>query len=328
MSGLLAPAIVLDRYSTHTILEAINLDDHPEHEDLWRKVHRVWETRGMNNSIAVPLTKDELDTLRRLGATTRSKVVRYGFLAVYKHPETGQEVRVKTLDRPPRRKTLRVPGSGRKKFIRVKLYAIINQKESNMAKKRKKDEDEIDELDGLEELEDLEEPEDEDDEDEVVEEKPKRKTRAKKGKKKVVVEEDDEDEEDEDEEEDEDDDDEEEPAPKKRQKKGAKKGGKKSSSTDDEDEKPSKKKSKKSGKGSGTKSPGQTTKEMTGGVGSADLAEAASELADADITGRDVRVYLRREGIPKNEEHGRYVWPSTKNKEFTKLAKAIAKEFS
>ena len=66
---------------------------------------------------------------------------------------------------------------------------------------------------------------------------------------------------------------------------------------------------------------------MTGGVGTAELAEVASELAEADIDGRMVRIYLRRNEIPKDEDHGRYVWPSAKNKEFQKLAKAIAKEY-
>src|SRR5205814_9340169 len=98
----------------------------------------------------------------------------------------------------------------------------------------------------------------------------------------------------------------EEEAPKKKSKKGgkSKKSGKKG----------------KKGKG-GSDGPGRSTKELTGGVGTQELAEAASEIADVEITGRDVRVYLRKNEIAKDEEQGRYVWPSDKNKGFVKLAK-------
>ena len=83
---------------------------------------------------------------------------------------------------------------------------------------------------------------------------------------------------------------------------------------------------KSNGKGKGGPAAGRTTKEITGGVGSAELAEAASEAADAEITGRDVRVWLRKNEIEKDEESGRYTWPSESNKVFKQLAKRIAKD--
>ena len=261
----------------------------------------------------------------QIGASKRrAGVVNYRYLAIYSHEDTNQEVRVRSYDRPPKRRTFRIAGAGRKKFTRTKLYRIINKtqgEQANMARKQSQtkkkqntkdvEDDDEDELEGLEELEDLddedvEEPEaEEDEEDEEPAPKRRRRTPAKadskrqaksKGKKAKVEDEEEEDE------------DEEEEAPKKRR-----------------TSKPAA--SKKSGAKKGTSAAGKTTAEATGGVGTSELAEAASEIAEVEITGRDVRVYLRREGIPKDEEHGRYVWKSKKDKAFLKLAKKIAAEY-
>jgi hypothetical protein len=197
------------------------------------------------------------------------------------------------------------------------LYKIrTNEKESTatMATRTRKkntkaaeaEAEDLDELEGLEELEDIEgeEPEDDEEVEEAPAPKRSRKTAAakparKRRAKKVVEEEPDDEEEDEDVEE-------EEPAPKKRTR--------------------SKSNAAKAGKPKSNGVAGRTTKEITGGVGSAELAEAASEAADAEITGRDVRVWLRKNEIEKDDASGRYTWPSESNKVFKQLAKRIAKD--
>lgn len=324
MSGQLVPAVILDRYSAHKVLEALQKFDEDDEvaNALWNRLHRRWTVRGMNNTIVLQLDRNELERMKELGATTKTKVVEYRYVAIYRHPDTGVEVRLSTAEKPPRRKTLRVPGRGKAKFTRVKLYKIIHpQKESNImarTKTRSKaadDVDELEELEGLEELEDIEAEEPEED-DEEVEEAPKRRSRTKRAaaatkakpkrtrKAKVVEPE-------EDDEEDEEDDEEEEPAPKRRTRSKASAASK----------------TKPAAKKKGGPAAGRTTKDITGGVGSAELAEAASEVAEAEITGRDVRVWLRKNEIEKDDESGRYTWPSESNKEFKKLARAIAKDY-
>lgn len=312
MSGHLAPAVVLEKRHAHQLLEYLAplREDDPTADELFRRVYRAWEFRGINHQVVVALNKLELLHAKQAGFGAKQKLVRYRFLAIYSHPDTDQEVRVKSQTRPAKRRTFKVPGQGRKKFTRRKLYSIptTHKESSNMARSRKTKatrdeiEDDLDELEGLEELDEIE-PDDED-----VEEAPApKKRRTRKAAPKKVVEED----EDEDDEEDEDEDEDEEPAPKRRTR----------SKT------PTKKAPVKKATKKGTSAAGKSTKEATGGVGSAELAEAATDLAEVEITGRDVRVYLRKNGIPKDEDHGRYVWPSEKNKEFVKLAKAIAKEY-
>lgn len=319
-NGRLAPAVVLDRYEAHRVMERLRKYEGPLLRGLHDKIFRTWQLKGAQPNITVPLTQRELEVLRRLGATSHPQVIRYRWFAIYVR-DRG-EVFTQTTDKPPKHKTLRVPGQGRKKFALQQLYQLPNgYKESSEFMARKKaaakkvtEDEDIDELEGLEELEDedeveAEEPDVEDDDDDEEEAKPKKRTRKKaaekparkkRTRKAAVVEED--------EDEDEDDDEEDEPAPKKRKKAAT-----------------SKKSSK---KGKGGPAAGKTTKEATGGVGTAELAEAASEIADVEITGRDVRVYLRKNEVEKDAEHGRYVWASEKNKTFLGLAKKIAKEYA
>jgi hypothetical protein len=312
----LSPAVTLDAYGVTTLLERFSEYRDTSAQILTARIRKEWRFRRSGQDyLTLRLTNNELELIRQAGGVTRPKLVSYQYLAVYRHKESGQEVTLRSTDRPPVKRAFRTPSHGRKRFKRVKLFRIIQTKENEVPTKSKKKnkkgkaapETDDDELEGLEELEELEEEEPDDDEesdeeeDEDEDEAPKkrtRKTKSKKSKSKKAKADDDEEDEDEEE------------TPRKKQKKGAKKGGKKSK-----------------GGGKNAKSPGQTTKEMTGGVGSAELAEAASEIAETEITGRDVRVYLRKNEIAKNEEHGRYVWPSTSNKSFVKLAKAIAAEY-
>lgn len=318
----LSPAVTLDAYGVTVLLERFSEYRDTSARILTARIRKEWRFRRSGQDyLTLRLTNNELELIRQAGGVTRPKLVNYQYLAVYRHKDSGQEVTLRSTDRPPVKRAFRTPSHGRKRFKRVKLFRIIQTKENEVPPKSKKKnkkgkaapETDDDELEGLEELEELEEEEPDDDEvddeeDEDEDEAPPKRTRKSKSKKskkskskKSKKEEDDDDEEDEDDEEE---------TPKKKQKKGAKKGGKKSK-----------------GGGKGSKGPGTSTKDMTGGVGSAELAEAASEIAETEITGRDVRVYLRKNEIEKNEEHGRYVWPSTSNKEFKKLAKAIAAEY-
>jgi hypothetical protein len=320
--GKLAASVTLDRHEAQSALAELRKFEGPLLRGLHDKIFRAWRLRGAHTTITVPLTQRELEAMRRLGASASPQVVRYKWFAIY---VDGTEVFTQTTKKPPKHKTLRVPGKGRKKFKLQRLYKLpLDSKESEQFMARKKAavkdvEEEIDELEGLEELEDedlVEEPDVEEDEDEV-EEKPKRRKKKaaaapkKRTKKKAVVEEDDEDEDEEDDEDDED----EEPVVKKRTRtKASTKGkGNAKSKSNGEDKK---------------SAAGRTTKEMTGGVGTSELAEAASEVADIEITGRDVRVYLRKNEVEKNEEHGRYYWKSTTSPQFKKLAKLIAKEYA
>ena len=326
----LSPAVTLDAYGVHTSVESLRSLKDTAARILVARIRKEWRYRRSGQDyITIRLTNNELELMKQVGSNTRPSLVSYKYVAVYRHPEADHSITVRSIDRPPKKRSFKIPNRGRKRFRRVKLFRIKQPKESVVAKAKtkKKKAVEEDELEGLEELEEIEADEPDDDED--------------------VDDEDSEDEEDDDEE-----DDEEEEAPPKRQRKSSKKGKKqakkdtkksksKKSKQDededdeDEDEAPKKsKKGKKDKKGKGkskgskdTKSPGRSTKELTGGVGTAELAEAASELAESEITGRDVRVYLRKNKVGKNEEHGRYVWPSTSNKEFKKLAKAVAAEY-
>lgn len=330
--GVLAPAVILDGYAAHAAMEKLAKVDHPVCDRAFKRIQQSWTLRGAQREIILALTPTELKLWKKLGATTKPQLVEYRFLAIYRHAELNQEVRLRTSDRPPQRRTFRVSGHGNKKFTRVKLYAIRSKESKNqMGKKntstktkskktKNEDVEEVDELDGLDELDELEteEPEvEEDDGDEEEAPKPKKKRAStakkkapaknkKKAKSNPAPEPDD----------DEDDDEDEAPAPKAKKSKKDKSG-----------KKGKKGKKNKGGNNSGNSAAGRSTKDLTGGVGTSELAEAASEIAEVEITGREVRVYLRNNDIPKDEEHGRYVWPSAKNKKFAKLASDIAAHY-
>jgi hypothetical protein len=80
---------------------------------------------------------------------------------------------------------------------------------------------------------------------------------------------------------------------------------------DDEDEEPAPKKSKKKQK---TR---QSQAAKNGKVGTAEVAEFCG------IDARTLRMVLREKSIPKDEESGRYEWPSLKSKEVVKIKKLV-----
>jgi hypothetical protein len=211
----------------------------------------------------------------------------------------GNEVKVTSIGGTPSRvRVFRTHGkTGRRKYKAV--AAKRSRKEIWIvakAKTKKSDdvltEEDLQELEDLEDLEDedLEDEEDEEEEDEVED----------------VEEEEDEDEDEEDlededledvEEEDEDEDEEEE----------------------EEEEEPPRRRRRRRGKKS-------KSKRRRGGVGRALPegkvgVEAVAKATGAD--GRTVRMVLRKEGIDKDEDSGRYAWPSESNREFKRVVKLV-----
>jgi len=249
---------------------------------------------------------------------------------VYLNPKTGDRITIHALNKDmiPKYRTFRSAG-GKRKYKRISAKAtrrkVIIVAKSSRAKNKKQDvvDDELDELEELEDLDDLEdededdEPEDEGDEDEDEDEDDDeeddedelddlsvKELRAKaredghepsaiRGLKKQglidLINEgvDEEDEEDEDEED------------------------------DEEEEAPPKRRSSKSKASTKKKSTGSRNRQTDGTVGVQELAEATGK------DGRSIRMYLRKNSVAKNEDTGRYEWPSTKNREFLKLVKAI-----
>lgn len=271
----------------------------------------------------------------------RKMITYYG---VYSNPKVPDDITVHSLHPLPKHRTFRAAGGNRRfKRIKYKQYTrkvIIVAKSAKVKKKARdlddedlEDLEELEDLDDLDEDEDDEEPEDEDEEDDDEEDEdeeddglddlPVKELRAKarkdghapsdiRGKNKGAlveliragVEEDDEDDEEDDEDDDveeddveEDDEDDEEETPPKR--------GKKSSS---------KKSSSKTKKDNSGPSRSRTT---DGKVGVQEVAEAAGTDA------RKLRLVLRKHGIEKDEDVGRYEWPSLKNKEVLKIIKLV-----
>lgn len=325
----------MDKLAAADTLAALSRDGSELADSLYVRIMKSWGGRIDRSFLTLKhLSEQDIDLLVRLGAPVCGGVESPRFKAVYRNSELRVQVVVRTAEQPAKVRRFRVAGEGRPKFTLVRCTALAapdapsgaeatntQEGESTMAtrtrkrttkpagKKRKPAEDEVDEElaeleEELEELDDIEEEEpddeddsddDDDDEEEEEEPKPKRKrSRAKKAapakKRRRRSTEEDEDEDDEDAEDEEED----EPAPRKRSRSA--KAKKKSSSNG---------------------VAGRSTADITGGVGTAELAKAAK------VDARTVRQYLRRHDVPKDEEVGRYHWPSTKNKQFLSLVKKI-----
>jgi hypothetical protein len=204
------------------------------------------------------------------------------YRAVYR-ASNGNEIVIKSLRRPPPKRTFRT-AAGRRKHSLVKLQTsmrevIIVARTKN--RRKAVEQDELEEIEALEELEDLEDLEDEE---EVEDEED--------------VEEEDEDEEEEDEEEDdeeepedeeeEDDEEEEEEAPRARRKKAAPK-----------------------------KTVKQSREAADGRVGTQEVAD------HFNIDSRQLRILLRRNNVPTDPDSGRYSWKSLKDPRVVKIGKLI-----
>lgn len=240
-------------------------------------------------SIRVPMSNGQLAQLQkipvRVGLVQCVRAAKWE--ATYTHPtiEGLPVITVRSPDRPKTRCTFSIAGHGRRRYERTTIHRI---KESTMATRtrkgaRSKKAAEVDELEGLEELEELEELDE-------VEEKPKRTRRTRKAKAEPEPE-DDEDEEDEDENEDEDDEEVEDEAPthKRRGRAPTRKGATKSTTKAA------------ASKTSGRKPPPR--RELPPGKVGPDV------IADlAGVETRDVRIYLRKQEVDKDEETGRYAF--------------------
>lgn len=266
------------------------------------------------------------------------------YKATYVNPKVPDPITVHSLNPLPKHKVFRAAGGNKRfkrtKYTTIRRKCIIVAKSAKAKAKAKKaknavvDED-LEELEELEELDDLDEdeddePDDEDDEDgeddddedeSDLEDLTVKDLRTKaredghapsdiRGLKKPELieliesgppEDDDEDEEDDEDVEDEDDDDD--------------SDDDEDEDDEEEDEEPAPKKSKKSSKKS--KSTPSRSRTTDGKVGVQEVAAAAGTDA------RKLRMVLRRNKIEKDEDVGRYEWPSLQNKEVLKIIKLV-----
>lgn len=284
--------VALDRANAIQALESLASSDLEQALPTYLDILRAFaDSPNDGLSIRVPMSNGQLARLQhlpvRVGLVECVRAAKWE--ATYTHPtiEALPVITVRSPDRPKTRRTFSIAGHGRRRYERSTIKRI---KENKMATRTRKGTTrsktkaaEVDELEGLEELEELE------DLDEVEEEapKPKRTRRTRKAKAEPEPEEDDEDEDDE---LDEDEDDEDEaPAPKRR-------GRAKSTPT----------KSRASTKTKSTQSPTRKPpprRELPSGKVGPDV------IADlAGVETRDVRIYLRKQEVEKDEETGRYVF--------------------
>jgi hypothetical protein len=287
-AGVGAVLIKLSRIETH------------ESRELYARVMNSWGTRTDRERVTLKLTATEAALVDSLHLPpTLVECPRWE--AVYRDPNTTVEVTIRCQDKPTKRRTFRIRG-GRTKMVLTELTDLTKQTNNNhtpkeatsmttatktRTRKKKPPIEDIEELEGLEELDDLEDLEEPDDEEELEEAEPAPK--RKRSRKKAAAPEPEEDEEDEEEDE----------APKRRSR------SKKAAS------KPAAK------KGAKRTPPTPPTRELpTGKLGPSDIA------ALAGVEARDVRAYLRKNAIEKDEELGRYVFTK---RDAEKHAKAIKK---
>jgi hypothetical protein len=218
-------------------------------------------------------------------------------------PTFEQEVRVHSITRPPRRKVFKIAG-GKVRLNRTSIRTITRTELENiMARKAAKTvtPDIDDDLDGLDELDDI------DDEDEAPAPKAKKESAAAKRKRLAAEaaadDDDDEDEDDEDEDEDEDD----EPAETPKQKRTRLRKEAAAAAA-----KPKKK--------TGNRTPPPQRELPDGRVGPTELAT----LIGGKATARDVRVFLRKHAVAKNEDLGRYAFTPAQAEKLAKKFKAAA----
>lgn len=348
--------VTLGKAATGAALIRLARDRSIEGAALYAKIMSSWGHRLDRKFMTIKLSPEELEVFDSLGLPPT--LVEYPrWVAVYRDPDDPRrEVTVRSQAKPPKKRTFRLSG-GRTRLTRVQLNNAFAQGDTaDMATKtvkrssRKKKDPEVDELEGLEELEALddlddlegEEPEVEDDDE--VEEKPKR-SRSKKNTAKKTVSKRKKAEPEPDEE-----DDEEDLSGltlkqlrAKAREAGVTGAGKMDKETligaidaaeqeDDEEEAeeeelPKKTRSKKStaSKKTATKAtkkeqPNQLTRELPKGkLGPNDIAELAG------VTGRDVRQYLRKNGVEKDEELGRYAFTKKQVEQIAKKIKATNK---
>jgi hypothetical protein len=302
-------AVTLDKLGSSAALVKLARRDTAPARQLYARLMTGWIGRPDRDRATFKLNEDELDLFLSLHLPpTLVECPRWE--ATYQDPDNpDREVTVTSRDKPPKKKTFRMAG-GRTKLTRITVRRITNHHllaaagtkgDTNMAttktrskRTRKPKEAEVDELEGLEELEDLEEleePDVEDDEEEAP--KPKR-SRSRRTKKAAAAPVEDDDDEDEDDEEDE------EPAP----------AAKRSRST--------KSTAKSNGKAKRTPPTPPTRELPTGKLGPNDIATLAG------VEAKDVRVYLRKQGVAKNDELGRYAFTKKEAMAHAKAIKRLA----
>lgn len=297
------PAVSLSKRELGIALAQLAKHDDQPARLLYNKLAGGWQgffaSRRLDREYCtVKLYDHEFDTYQRLPIAQRCKPLP-SYIAVYSDPENPKtEVTVLSIIRPPKRRTFKVAG-GRTRLTRVKIRKITNnEQEYLMARKAKIATPADDELDGLEGLDELDlEDEDEDE----APAKPKKESAAAKKKRlaaEAAADDDDEDDEDEDEEDEED----EEPKETASQRRRREKREAAAAAA-----KPKKKDNRK---------PPPRTELPDGKFGPTEIGEMAG------VSGREVRIYLRKKNIAKSEALGRYAFSKGQAE---KIAKAISK---
>lgn len=210
----------------------------------------------------------------------------------------GEKITIRGFKRPTKHRTIR-----NKKYKAVKVnYKVKDLIYMAKTKKKKGGKEKLseEELEELEELEDLDDLEDEDADDEDEE-----STDDDEDEDEDEDEDDDDEEEDDEDEDDEDDEDEDEEDDEVED--------------DDEEEEEEKPKKKKSSKSSTKKKKGKSKSRAKANdkIGVQEVAEAAG------TDGRTLRMVLRKHGIEKDDDSGRYEWSSLSHPEVKKIIKLV-----
>lgn len=158
----------LDRAQLGQALARLARYDHPVARDLYTQLASSYGHRPDRDRVTLQqLSPIKVKLLGRILPSVVVSSTRY--TATYRHPATGKEITIGSDDRPPKKRTFRVPGHGSRKFTRISIIdsKINPTKESTMARKKtaaktsSKSAD-TEELEGLEDVEDLADLEDTD----------------------------------------------------------------------------------------------------------------------------------------------------------------------
>lgn len=166
--GRLPQQLVLGPQEVAKVLTRLASTDAPGSQELYARLMGSWGNRPDRAYITFRPTTSERLVLRQIPLPAKVVQSSYRYVAVYRSTgKTKVEVILRTPDRPPSKKTLKVRG-GTRRFTLIKLYQT---KESTMAKgktkgtTKSKAADPVDELEA--ELEGLEEVEIDDEEEDA-----------------------------------------------------------------------------------------------------------------------------------------------------------------
>lgn len=157
----------LDRTQLGRALAKLARYDHPVARDLYMQLASSYGHRPDRDRVTLQqLSPIKVKLLGRILPDVVVSSTRY--TATYRHATSGKEITIGSDDRPPKKRTFRVPGHGSRKFSRISITdrQFNSTKESTMARKKaaatKSKSADVEELEGLEDVEDLADLEDTD----------------------------------------------------------------------------------------------------------------------------------------------------------------------